>query len=70
MTSLDELLLIVQTLLTFFTKRATEIRRSTVLSYPLQLVFDGVTFVIVEAPGPLFSFLLYFLSNLKMGPIS
>ncbi len=38
-TSLDELLLDLTILLTFFTKKATLMRRSTVLSLPPQLVF-------------------------------
>jgi hypothetical protein len=39
LTSLDQLLLLLLTSFTFFTKRATRIRRSTVLSIPFQLVF-------------------------------
>jgi hypothetical protein len=43
LTSLDQLLLILKTLLTFFTKQASLRRRSTLLSLPLQLVFPGFT---------------------------
>ncbi len=39
LTSLDQLVLILQTFFTFLTKWATLMRRSTVLSLPLQLVF-------------------------------
>jgi hypothetical protein len=41
-TSLDQLLFILQTLLTFLQKRATFMRRSTVLCLPLQLVFPAL----------------------------
>jgi hypothetical protein len=41
LTSLDQLLFILKILFTFFTKQATLMRRSTVLSLPLQLVFPG-----------------------------
>jgi hypothetical protein len=40
-TNLDQLPLILQTLFTFFTKQATLMRRSTVLSLPLQLGFPA-----------------------------
>ncbi len=43
LTSLDQLLLILKTLLTFFTKQDTLMRKSTVLSFPLQLVFLAST---------------------------
>ncbi len=39
LTSTDQLLLIIQTLFNFFTKLPTLMRRSTVLSIPLQSVF-------------------------------
>jgi len=39
LTSFDQLLLIMQTLFTFFTAQVTLMMRSTVLSLPLQLVF-------------------------------
>ncbi len=42
-TSLDQRLLIVKTLFPFFTKQTTLMRRSTVLSLSLQLVFPGIT---------------------------
>jgi hypothetical protein len=38
-TSLDQLLLILKILFTYFTKQATLMRRSIVLSFPPQLVF-------------------------------
>jgi hypothetical protein len=41
LTSLEQLLLITETLLTFFTKQVVLLRRSTVLSLPLQLVFPA-----------------------------
>jgi hypothetical protein len=40
-TSSDQLLLILQTFICFLTKQATLMRRSTILSLPLQLVFPG-----------------------------
>jgi hypothetical protein len=43
--SLDRLLLIFQTLFTFVTKQAILMRRSTVLSLSLQLVFSGLPLV-------------------------
>ncbi len=39
--SLNQLLIILQTSFTFFTKQAILTRRSSVLSLPLQLVFPG-----------------------------
>jgi hypothetical protein len=42
LTSLDQLLLILQTLFPFFKTSATLIRRSTVLSLSLLLVFPGL----------------------------
>jgi hypothetical protein len=39
LTSLDQLLLILKITFVFFTKQATLLRSSTVLSLPLQLVF-------------------------------
>jgi len=39
--SLDHLLLKLENIIHFLTKRATPMRRSTVLSLPLQLVFPG-----------------------------
>jgi hypothetical protein len=41
LTSLDQLIFILKILFTFDTKQAILIRRSTVLSLPLQLVFLG-----------------------------
>ncbi len=41
LTSLDQLLLTLAKLFSFLTKQATLMRRSTVLSAPLQLVFPG-----------------------------
>ncbi len=41
LTGLDHLIFILKTLFTFVTKHATSIRRSIVLSLPLQLVFPG-----------------------------
>ncbi len=41
LTSLDKLLFQLKILLTFFTKQATSMRRSVVLSLPLQLVFTA-----------------------------
>jgi hypothetical protein len=41
LTSLDRLLLILHTLFTCFTKQVNLMRRSTVLSLPLPLVFPG-----------------------------
>ncbi len=41
LTSLDQLLFILKILLTFFTKQPTLMRRSTVLSLPIQLEFPG-----------------------------
>ncbi len=43
LTSLDKLLFILKILFAFFTKQATFMRRSTVLSIHLQLVFPGWT---------------------------
>jgi hypothetical protein len=43
LTSLDQLLFIMQTLCTFLQNKATLMRRSTVPSLPLQLVFLGET---------------------------
>jgi len=48
LTSSDLLLLILKTFLTFFAKQATLMRRSTVLSLPLQQVFPGHTFHIMS----------------------
>ncbi len=42
LTSLDLLLLILKLLFTFFTKQATLMRRSTVLSLPLKLKIPGL----------------------------
>jgi hypothetical protein len=39
--SLDQLLFILKILFTYVTQQATLMRRSTVLSLPLQLVFPG-----------------------------
>jgi hypothetical protein len=44
LTSLEQLLLTFQTLFTLFTKQATLMRRSTVLSLPLQVVFPGLSY--------------------------
>jgi len=41
LTSLDQLISILKILFTFVAKQATLMRRSTVLSLPLQLVFPG-----------------------------
>ncbi len=41
LTSLDQLLFILKILLTFFTKQATFMRRSTVLRLPPQLVWNN-----------------------------
>jgi hypothetical protein len=38
--------LILQTLFTFFTKQATQMRRSTVQSLPLVLVFPAPTYFV------------------------
>ncbi len=43
-TSIDPLLLILKILFTFFTKQATLMRRSIVLSVPFQLVFPVSSF--------------------------
>jgi len=43
LTSLDQLIFKLKILFTFFTKQATLMRRSTVLSLPLQLVFPDDT---------------------------
>jgi hypothetical protein len=43
LTSLDQLILILKILFSFFTKQATLMRRSTSLSLPPQLVFPGIT---------------------------
>ncbi len=43
LTSFDKLLYILKILFSYFTKQVTPIRRSTVLSLPLQLVFPGGT---------------------------
>jgi hypothetical protein len=45
---LDQLLLVLQTLFTFFKKQATLIRRSAVLSLPFQLVFPDWTIKVVK----------------------
>ncbi len=45
-TSLDQLLLILQTLFTFFTKQVNSIRRPTVLNLPLQLVFPACPIIV------------------------
>jgi len=39
--SLDQLIFILKLLVSFFTKQATFMRRSTVLSLPIELVFPG-----------------------------
>jgi hypothetical protein len=44
LTSLDQLIFILKILFTCFTQQATLMRRSTVLSLPLQLVFPGEAF--------------------------
>jgi hypothetical protein len=41
LTSLDQVLLKLANIIFYFTKQATLMRRSTVLSLPLQLVFPG-----------------------------
>jgi hypothetical protein len=41
LTTLDQLLFVLKMLFTFVTKQATSIRRSTVLSLPIQLVFPS-----------------------------
>jgi hypothetical protein len=43
LTSLDQLLFIMKILFKCFTKQATVLRRSTVLSLPLKLVFPGLS---------------------------
>jgi hypothetical protein len=53
LTTLDQLLFILKALFTSFTKQATLMRRSTVLSLPLQLVSPDKT---VGASNPLDSF--------------
>jgi hypothetical protein len=45
LTSLEELLFILKILLSFFTKQATLIRRSTVLSLLSQLIFPEESFL-------------------------
>jgi hypothetical protein len=47
-TSVVQLLLKQQTLFTCFIKQATLMRRSTVLSLPLQFVFPGLSFVLTR----------------------
>jgi hypothetical protein len=44
LTGLDQLLLILKILSTYFAKQATLMRRSTVLSLPPQLAFPGLSF--------------------------
>ncbi len=41
LTSLDQLLFVLKILLTFFSRQATSMRRSSVLSLPSQLAFHG-----------------------------
>jgi len=41
--SLDQLIFVLKVLFTFFTKQATLMRRSTVLSLPPQLVFPDIS---------------------------
>ncbi len=48
LTSLDQLLFIIQRLLICFTKQGTLLRRSTVLSLPLQWEFPGLCLASVE----------------------
>jgi hypothetical protein len=52
LTSLEKLLLKTKILLMCFTKQAILMRRSTLLSLPLQLVFPGVTYGFLCRPGP------------------
>jgi hypothetical protein len=47
LTSLVQLIFIFRVLITFITKQATLIRRSTVLILPLQLLFPDVTLSVV-----------------------
>jgi hypothetical protein len=42
LSSLDQLLFIMKALLTFLTKQSMSMRGSTVLCFPLQLVFPGL----------------------------
>ncbi len=47
-TSLDQLIFILKCFFTLLKKQATLTRRSTVLSFPLQLVFPGETIQVSE----------------------
>jgi hypothetical protein len=48
LTSLDHLVILLKILITFYTKQATIMRRSTALSLPYQLVVPGVVY---STPG-------------------
>jgi len=61
-TSIDLQFLILQTF--FFSKQATLIRRSTVLSLPLQLAFPGLAYKLLNAT------LGYFISSCKQASLN
>jgi hypothetical protein len=74
LTSLDQLLFYNENVVYFFTKQATLMRRSTVLSLPQQLVFPDLTLSIIfsfaqsvfkNAPGWLFMVAIITLATLE-----
>jgi len=51
--SLDQVLFVLKILFTFFTKQVTSMRRSTVLTLPLQLGFPGTRYVLFVVSQPM-----------------